>query len=105
MFLAYTIYTRYGGPEKSEEVDRFLSLLSETSAQHARVLGLAQRLAYQVSGATSAVLKRSALKLGKKGKLTLNLPSEDLTPGGDAVERRLRALGEALGSEDIAIEV
>lgn len=104
VFLAYAIYTRYGGPERSPDIEDFLGILSRRAARQARVLGLAQRLAYQVSGATGSVLKDSALRIDKNDRLCLKLPSKEVAPGGGVVERRIQALGDAVGANEIVIK-
>ena len=104
VFLAYAAYTRYGGSDGTDEIDRFLTLLSNGAAGRARILGLAQRLAYQVSGATGAVLEQCALSFDRARKLTLRLPSKGVAATGGAVERRLQALGDALDAAEVIFE-
>ena len=76
----------------------------KSSVIRARVLGLAQRLAYQVSGATRAVLARSALKFDGRDDLRLILPDDGTAPRGAAVERRFQALATALRAGRATIE-
>ena len=104
VFLALAGFARYGGAEKAGAVAPFLGLLPRDAAARARQLGLAQRLAYQVSGASADVLRRSDLTLDAKGRLTLRLRDVGVPSGRGAVERRLQALGAALGAADTAIE-
>ncbi len=52
VFLAYAVYSRYGGRSRAKEVARYLTLIAPETAARARILGLAQRLAYTLSGAT-----------------------------------------------------
>ncbi len=104
VFLAYVAHTRYGGTEISDEFDPYLGLISAAAERRARVLGLAQRLAYQVSGATGAVLATSALHFYDSGSLSLRLPVDEVTPGRGTVERRLEALGEALDATEVSID-
>ncbi|MHA1600664.1 MAG: Ppx/GppA phosphatase family protein [Alphaproteobacteria bacterium] len=97
VFLAVAVHARYGGSATGKEVKPYLDLLEPNMANNARVLGLAMRLAYRVSGATEAVLKRSALAYdGTAGKLRLILPSDGSAPGGEAVQRRFDDLAKAL---------
>ncbi len=103
-FLAYACFTRYGGTEESEEMSPLLGLFSAEAERRARVLGLAQRLAYQVSGATGTVLALSALRLDDSGRLSLRLPGDEVTPGRGSVERRLEALGEALEASEVSFD-
>jgi len=103
VFIAYASFIRYGGAQRAKEVLPFLRLLPEEMAEAARVLGLAQRLAYRVSGATRTLLVRCRLTYGN-GELCLMLPGDGSAPGGEAVERRLENLAEALGASYWMIE-
>lgn len=104
VFLALAGFARYGGAEKADQIASFLNLLPRHAVARARRLGLAQRLAYQVSGASADVLRHSALKLDAKGRLILRLRDVGVPAGRGTVERRLQALGNALGATDTAIE-
>jgi len=105
VFLAVAVRARYGGAAKGREVAPFLNLLEPRAAHRARVLGLALRLAYRVSGATAPVLKRSALAYDKTvGALRLSLPSDGSAPGGEAVRRRFDELAKALDARQATIE-
>ncbi len=105
VFLAVTVYARYGGAAEGREALPYLGLLEPDVARRARVLGLAQRLAYRVSGATGAVLKRSALEFDSTARtLRLILPSDGSAPGGEAVQRRFTALAEALDVRQAVVE-
>jgi exopolyphosphatase/guanosine-5'-triphosphate,3'-diphosphate pyrophosphatase len=103
VFLAYAVFVRYGGGAQAKEARRHLALLTHEEAERARVLGLALRLAYRVSGATRAVLARSALSYDG-GELVLTLPDDGSSPGGEAVERRFAALADALGARGRRID-
>ncbi len=103
VFLGLAAYTRYGGREDSAVFSSYRSLLSPEEARVARVLGLAQRLAYQLSGATREVLAQCALRLDDANRLHLVLPKDGTIPAGDAVQRRLAALAEALEAEAYVI--
>ena len=105
VFLAVTVHARYGGGAVGREIAPYLSLLEPDLARRARILGLALRLAYRVSGATGTVLKRSALEYdGDASTLRLILPSDGSAPGGEAVQRRFNALAEALDVRQAAVE-
>ena len=104
VFLGYAAFTRYGGAERARKVARYPGLIAPEAARRARVLGLAQRLAYQVSGATRAVLARSALKFDGRDDLRLILPDDGTAPRGAAVERRFQALATALRAGRATIE-
>lgn len=103
MFLGLATYTRYGGRVDSPEFSPYRSLLSSEEQRMARVLGLAQRLAYQVSGATREVLAQCALQLDERRELHLILPQDGSVPVGEVVQRRLAALAEALEAKAAVI--
>jgi exopolyphosphatase/guanosine-5'-triphosphate,3'-diphosphate pyrophosphatase len=71
-------------------------MMDEAASAHALTLGLALRLAYSLSGATPKLLVQSSLRLAA-GRLTLLLPRNGSIMYGEAVGRRLDALGRALG--------
>ena len=102
-FLALAAYTRYGGRAESPEFSPYSSLLSPEASARARVLGLAQRLAYRVSGATRELLAQCELRLDETRDLRLVLPQDGSVPVGEAVERRLGALAEALEAKAAVI--
>ena len=68
----------------------------DAQRQRAMITGLALRLAYSVSGATAELLSRTALRRDD-GRVTLLLPPGERAMHGEAVQRRLDALGRALG--------
>jgi exopolyphosphatase / guanosine-5'-triphosphate,3'-diphosphate pyrophosphatase len=104
-FLATTVHTRYGGSAEGGDVSPYLALLEPESARRARILGLALRLAYRVSGATGTVLRRSALAYDVAAStLHLQLPDDGSAPGGEAVLRRFNALAQALGVDRALME-
>lgn len=106
IFLGYAVYLRYSGPggRGGEAVAPYVGVLSAAEQARAEILGLAQRLAYRVSGATRAVLEQTRLALGDNGTLQLALPDDGSVPGGEAVERRLAALADALGRKPLIVE-
>ena len=71
-------------------------MLGDREAADARNFGLALRLAYTLCGGALDLL--SEVQLSRDGDtLTLELPAEGSLFQGEAVERRLGALGRALG--------
>ena len=75
------------------EVSEFLS---ESDVQEARVIGLALRLAYTVSGGVTRILEST--KLERTGeKLALHMPNQ--IPHPETVGRRLGALAKAIGCD------
>ena len=75
------------------EVSEFFS---ESDVEEARVIGLALRLAYTVSGGVARILEST--KLERTGeKLTLHMPNQ--IPHPETVGRRLGALAKAIGCD------
>ena len=96
VFAAAAIAARYAGTLEPVIQEPALRMMDEPTTSRALVLGLALRLAYSFSGATPRLLATSSLKL-TAGKLTLQLPHSGQIMFGEAVGRRLEALGRALG--------
>lgn len=94
-FLAAALATRYGGSASPEQVPS-LRLLDDEAREAARATGLALRLAYTLTGGVPGLLGGSSLKL-TDSKLVLTLLPDHALLAGEAVQRRLDALGRALG--------
>lgn len=97
-FLAYTVFLRYGGAPDDKAAALARSLVSEKNQARARVLGLALRLAFSLSGGTGEMLARARLSWSG-GTLELRLPADGSLPPGETIERRLKALADALGAK------
>ncbi len=95
VFLAAAIAARYGAELDHQTFEPVLSLLDEATRQRAAVLGLGLRLAYSLTAGTPSVLARTALERSGQ-RLTLKLAKGDEAMFGEAVQRRLEALGRAL---------
>jgi exopolyphosphatase/guanosine-5'-triphosphate,3'-diphosphate pyrophosphatase len=96
-FLAYAVFNRYGRTDAAKAATA-RALLTPQEAERARVLGLALRLAYRLSGGTRALLESTKLVI-EDGDLHLVLPGDGSVPLGEAVERRFQALVQASGAE------
>jgi len=96
VFAAAAIAARYAGTLEPVIQQPALRMMDEPTTSRALALGLALRLAYSFSGATPRLLAATSLKLSA-GKLTLQLPRAGTIMFGEAVGRRLDALGRALG--------
>lgn len=94
--LALSLCFRYDPSARIAQVDRLMRLLDEADLARARVIGLSLRLGHALSGAAPGVLDRCPLRL-EEGALVLHLPGRCADLAGDAVLRRLEALGAALG--------
>lgn len=97
VYLGYALATRYGGPKITAESAKLIALLDSQLKGRAEALGQALRLAYAVSAGMPAMLERSQLEF-LEGELTLYLPDQPEVPSGQVLERRLTALGNALGA-------
>ena len=101
--IAHAVYVRYGGEPDIANVDSVvLAMLDEEAREHWRTVGLALRLAYALSAATPAILKRSSITAAD-GRVTLRLPKGHDSLLGEAVERRLQALATALGKSPAVV--
>ena len=87
---------RYAGTLEPIAGQTVLRLVDEPRLGQALILGLALRLAYSLSGATRRLLKETSLRLAGD-RLTLVLPKNGAVMYGEAVDRRLEALGRAIG--------
>jgi exopolyphosphatase/guanosine-5'-triphosphate,3'-diphosphate pyrophosphatase len=96
VFIATALHARYGGPPDDPIKAASRPLLGDDDAAEARTLGLALRLAYTLSGGALDLL--AGVRLGRdEDALALELPASGSLFQGEAVERRLAALGRALG--------
>jgi len=93
-WLAVTVHARYGGNENGFDVLR--TLLDDDARADARVVGLALRLGYTLSGGVPGLLGRSKIAL-EGNTLVLSLSAEAAKRYGESVQRRLDALGRSLG--------
>lgn len=95
-FIALALHARYGGAADDPVKAGALHLLDADAAAEARALGLALRLAYTLCGGALNLLDQ--VSLGRDGNaLVLELPATGSLFVGEAVQRRLDALGRAVG--------
>jgi exopolyphosphatase / guanosine-5'-triphosphate,3'-diphosphate pyrophosphatase len=95
VFLGTVLHARYGGAVDDAVAVPTQPLLDEAAGRQARVLGLALRLAYTLTGGALELLDE--VRLGSDpGGIVLELPPEGSLFTGEAVQRRLDALGRAL---------
>jgi exopolyphosphatase / guanosine-5'-triphosphate,3'-diphosphate pyrophosphatase len=96
VFIASALHARYGGAADDPLKATMRPLLDDAAADEARVLGLALRLAYTLCGGALELL--DAVRLVRRpDSVDLELPEEGSLFTGEAVSRRLDALGRALG--------
>src|SRR5437773_1830581 len=100
---AIAVAVRYGAGLDLHEIDAVRGMLDEARQRRSLVVGLALRLAYSLSGATPELLRRTQLVVGND-RLMLRLPRDGEVMSGEAVDRRLEALGRALERETAVVE-
>ena len=96
VFIATAVHARYGGANDDPVKAATRPLLDEAREKEARALGLTLRLAYTLSGGALELLDDVRLVRDADG-LALELPPVGSLFSGEAVQRRLDALGRALG--------
>jgi len=88
---------RYGGGPATPQPDIISRLLNEDAAKRARALGLAIRLACDLSGRSSQLLANATATVGKTElKLTATEGYADVLLG-EQTKKRAKALAEAMG--------
>jgi exopolyphosphatase/guanosine-5'-triphosphate,3'-diphosphate pyrophosphatase len=96
VFVASALHARYGGNADDPVKAPTRVLLEEDAAGEARALGLTLRLAYTLCGGALQLLEQVRVLRDGTG-LALELPSVGSLFEGEAVQRRLDALGRSLG--------
>src|SRR5215470_14996503 len=97
VFVATALHARYGGAVEDPVKDPSRYLLDDRSAQEARTLGLALRLAYTLCAGTIGLLRELRLTRAVN-TLVLEVPSESSLFVGETVQRRLDAVARSLGA-------
>ena len=96
VFIALVLHGRYGGTIGDPVTSSARVLLDDSAAAEARALGLALRLGYTLCGGALSLLDQVGLRREGDG-IVLELPASGSLFMGEAVQRRLDALGRALG--------
>jgi exopolyphosphatase/guanosine-5'-triphosphate,3'-diphosphate pyrophosphatase len=96
VFIATVLHARYGGALDDPIKAPTRPLLDDREAAEARALGLALRLAYTLCGGALDLLDQVSLARDDE-ELVLELPATGTLFQGEAVQRRLDALGRLLG--------
>jgi len=96
VFIASVLHARYGGAADDPLKATMRPLLDDDRATEARQLGLALRLAYTLCGGALELLDETRL-VRRADSLDLELPRDGSLFIGEAVTRRLEALGRTLG--------
>jgi len=95
-YLGLALNQLYGAGPKTELAKLCRSLLTESEARSARLLGAALRLAQRISGGTLALLERCRL-VRRDGRVELEVDSGWESLINDVVESRLKDLAKLLG--------
>ncbi len=103
VMIAAALFSNFGGG-RSFSHNPAAKLCRPEQLQRASHWGLAMRLGQRLSGGVAASLERSTL-VRKDGLLRLELQRGDEALFGEAVERRLNNLAEAMGCEAKAVAV
>src|SRR6266702_4518749 len=98
VFIASALHARYGGASDDPIKIATRPLLADGAAIEARRLGLALRLAYTLCGGALELLEQVRVAREAHG-IVLELPPTGSLFTGEAVQRRLDALGRAFGLE------
>ena len=95
VMIAQALFSNFGGAGRFDDYD-VADLCNPDELQRALHWGLAMRLGQRLSGGVASSLERSALSLNDS-KLRLTVSARDESLYGEAVDRRLRTLANALG--------
>src|SRR5205807_638623 len=95
-FIASVLHARYGGATDDPLKAAIRPLLAEAEVTEARALGLALRLAYTLCGGALELLEQVRIRRARDD-VVLELPPDGSLFTGEAVQRRLDALGRILG--------
>ena len=102
--IAQALYCNFGGSDEEFASLPVARLCSKERLRRASLWGLAMRLGQRFSGGVAGSLERSRLGM-KNGTLRLELRRGDEALFGEAVERRLKNLANALGCPFEAVVV
>ena len=94
-FLATAVYHRYAGDAAVPEDLRIPGLIDKQSEKRALRLGLAARVAFDLSASAAGELAYYRLRL-TPSKVALEVPSKRAAIADDTVSKRMGALGAAL---------
>ena len=96
LLVATMLHSRYGGDAKAAVLAPYARLASDGERLWAQAVGLALRVGYTISGGSPAALARARLDMSDGGIRLLLIRSDEVM-AGEAVRRRLDALGRVLG--------
>jgi exopolyphosphatase/guanosine-5'-triphosphate,3'-diphosphate pyrophosphatase len=96
IMLALMIAARYGGGQDAPYAQRLATLLEDSDKAFAARVGAALRLAYALSAGTERMLSLTSIEK-RNDRLELHLPQDGGALFGEAIQRRLDAVGRAFG--------
>jgi exopolyphosphatase/guanosine-5'-triphosphate,3'-diphosphate pyrophosphatase len=96
VFIATALHARYGGNADADDPRALRLLLPSGAFERARAVGLALRLGYTLTGGAPGLIARTRLSV-ENGDLVLAVPRDQPVFAAEAAQRRLDALGRALG--------
>jgi exopolyphosphatase/guanosine-5'-triphosphate,3'-diphosphate pyrophosphatase len=96
VFIAAALHARYGGNADDPALVQVRPLLDPAMFTRARSLGVAFRLGYTLTGGAPGLIRDTSLSL-EGDVVMLTVPEHTAIYTGEAVQRRLEALGRALG--------
>lgn len=96
VFLALSIYVRYGGVIGDDLTAPVLALVDDDAAQGALLTGQALRLGHVLAGSAPGLLKTTRLKRDD-GVIILDTNGNASLAAGESVPRRLKNLAKTLG--------
>ena len=99
-YLAVALHARYGGNPDAPILARIFGLIDEDTFARARSVGLGLRLAYTLSGGAPGLVGGATLEVDET-TLALTVPEHTAIYTGEAVQRRLDALGRAVGKRTL----
>lgn len=94
-FLALALFVRYGGSAGEATVETCRRLLGEDGAAHAKALGKALRLAFELCAGRGGALALTPLSADGNG-IVLSLSSDAAVAAPEKIERYAASLGRAL---------
>lgn len=94
--IATAIYVRYGCSSSDELPSAVLPLVSDEDRADAELTGFALRLGHRLAGSAPGLLANMPIRL-TKDTLTLSADGSAALINGEAVERRVKNLAQALG--------
>lgn len=104
VMIAQALFCNYGGSVRDFARLDSARLCSDEDLRHASLWGLAMRLGQRFSGGVAESLEQSRLSI-RGGTLRLEVKRRDEALFGEAVERRLKSLANALGCAAEAVSV